>query len=406
MKKYFSLSNMTDFGDIKKTEIEQVCRAVEYLRGSQNRKLGALLKSDGKNRVWQISKDDAIINVVGGEATFAGTYLLGPQLLINCRLMTQFSESVNIKYEDGQARGLNRIGSVMMKCERVTTEFLKVQQLPIVEARVKYRALFRAIDTGSDLPCDFGNADEITSDLPPTTSLTVEPGQLRVKTVWSQLGSDDVETTCRAKTSGRGEISVQSPLVCLFTSYISTEGNPEFTVRFDPLNGDYIEFILDDLYVALKRTLVGVDLAFEKIKKTLDKKEVKFVVGDSGVIAAHINGVATRIALLKSESDDNAIARCTAVVLNDAQESASLLKELNCFNQSFTASRVWLDRSMVVVGCDVSCSNLFNFYNSLDKFTKEASSLLGLLGALGAEPAVTKIRKRTFVKPRLRAKSN
>ena len=397
---------VTNFGEISQSEAERVCKAVEYLRGGENRKLGALLKSNGKNRIWQISKDDAIINITGGQAIFEGTYLLGPQFLMNCRLMTQFSESVNIKYEDGEARGNNRIGSVTMKCEKVATEFVKVQQLPIVEARIKYRALFRAIDTGSDLPCDFGNADEITSDAPPTTSLTIEPGQLRVKTIWSRLGSDDVETSCRAKTSGRGEISVMSPLVNLFTSYISTEGDPEFTVRFDPLNGDYIEFILDDLYVALKRTLVGVDLAFEKIKKILDKKDVNYVIGDSGVIAAHINGVATRIALLKSESDENTIARCTAVVLNDAQESASLLKELNGFNKSFTASRVWLDRSMVVVGCDVNCSNLFNFYNSLDKFTKEAGSLLGLLGALGAEPAVKKIRTRTFAKPRNRTKAS
>jgi len=405
MKSNFSSTAM-NFGDIGKSEIERVCKAVEYLRGGENRKLGALLKSDGKNRVWQISKDDAIINITGGEAIFTGTYLLSPQFLINCRLMTQFSESVKIKYEDGQAHGTNRIGSVTMKCEMVSTEFLKVQQLPIVEARVKYRALFRAIDTGSDLPCDFGNADEITSDTPPTTSLIVEPGRLRVKTIWSRLGSDDVETTCRAETSGRGEISVLSPLVNLFTAYIGTDGDPDFTVRFDPLNGDYIEFVLDDLYVALKRILVGVDFAFEKIKKILDKKDVKYVIGDLGVIAAHINGVATRIALLKSESDENAIARCTAVVLNDAQESASLLKELNGFNKSFTASRVWLDRSMVVVGCDVNCSNLFNFYNSLDKFTKEAGSLLGLLGALGAEPAVTKIRKRTFVKPRTHSKAS
>ena len=397
---------VTNFGEISQSEAERVCKAVEYLRGGENRKLGALLKSDGKNRIWQISKDDAIINITGGQAIFEGTYLLGPQFLMNCRLMTQFSESVNIKYEDGEARGNNRIGSVTMKCEKVATEFVKVQQLPIVEARIKYRALFRAIDTGSDLPCDFGNADEITSDAPPTTSLTIEPGQLRVKTIWSRLGSDDVETSCRAKTSGRGEISVMSPLVNLFTSYIGTEGDPEFTVRFDPLNGDYIEFILDDLYIALKRTLVGVDLAFEKIKKILDKKDVNYVIGDSGVIAAHINGVATRIALLKSESDENTIARCTAVVLNDAQESASLLKELNGFNKSFTASRVWLDRSMVVVGCDVNCSNLFNFYNSLDKFTKEAGSLLGLLGALGAEPAVKKIRTRTFAKPRNRTKAS
>ena len=397
---------VTNFGEISQSEAERVCKAVEYLRGGENRKLGALLKSNGKNRIWQISKDDAIINITGGQAIFEGTYLLGPQFLMNCRLMTQFSESVNIKYEDGEARGNNRIGSVTMKCEKVATEFVKVQQLPIVEARIKYRALFRAIDTGSDLPCDFGNADEITSDAPPTTSLTIEPGQLRVKTIWSRLGSDDVETSCRAKTSGRGEISVMSPLVNLFTSYIGTEGDPEFTVRFDPLNGDYIEFILDDLYIALKRTLVGVDLAFEKIKKILDKKDVNYVIGDSGVIAAHINGVATRIALLKSESDENTIARCTAVVLNDAQESASLLKELNGFNKSFTASRVWLDRSMVVVGCDVNCSNLFNFYNSLDKFTKEAGSLLGLLGALGAEPAVKKIRKRTFAKPHNRTKAS
>ncbi len=406
MKNDFSSSNATDFGDISKSEIERVCQAVEYLRGGENRKLGALLKSDAKNRVWQISNDDAIINVVGGEATFAGTYVLGPQLLRNCLLLTQFSEFVNIKYEDGHARGSNRIGSVMMKCDLVSTEFLEVQQLPIVEAQIKYRALFRALDAGSDLPCDFGSADELSSDVPPTTSLTVEPGQLRVKTIWSRLGSDDVETTCRAKTSGRGEISVKSPLINLFTSYISTDNDPEFTLRFDPLNGDYIEFVLDGLYVALKRILVGVDFAFEKIKKILDKKDVKYVIGDSGVIAAHINGVVTRIALLKSESDENAIARCTAVVLNDAQESASLLKELNGFNKSFTASRVWLDRSMVVVGCDVNCSNLFNFYNSLDKFTKEAGSLLGLLGALGAEPAVTKIRKRTFTKARTSVKVN
>ncbi|MFM7763728.1 MAG: hypothetical protein ACKO73_12310, partial [Acidimicrobiaceae bacterium] len=139
-----------------------------------------------------------------------------------------------------KAHGNNRIGSVTMKCEKVTTEFVKVQQLPIVEARVKYRALFRAIDTGSDLPCDFGNAGEMTSDTPPTTSLTVEPGRLRVKTNWSRLGSDDVETSCRAKTSGQGEISVMSQLVNLLTAYIGTDGDPDFIVRFDPLNGDYI----------------------------------------------------------------------------------------------------------------------------------------------------------------------
>ena len=406
MKKDSSSSSATDFGDISKSEIERVHKAVEYLRGGENRKLGALLKSDEKNRVWQISNDDAIINVVGGEATFSGTYYLGPQLLQNCQLLTQFDEFVNIKYQDGQARGSNQIGSVKMKCEMVTTGFLKVQQLPIVEARIRYRALFRAIDAGSDLPCDFGSDDEITSDLPPTTSLTIEPAQLRVKTNWSRLGSDDVETTCAARTSGRGEITIKSPLINLFTSYISTDGNPEFIMRFDPLNGDYVEFVLNDLYIALKRTLVGVDHSFVRIKNILDKKNVAYVIGDSGVIAAHINGVATRIALLKSDSDENAIARCTAVVLNDAQESASLLKELNGFNKSFTASRVWIDRSMVVVGCDVNCSNLFNFYNSLDKFTKEAGSLLGLLGALGAEPAVMRIRKRTFTKPRTKAKVN
>ena len=116
MKKKPSTSE-TNFGEISKSEVERVCKAVEYLRGGENRKLGALLKSDGKNRIWQISNDDAIINIVGGETIFEGTYLLSPQFLINCRLMTQFSESVCVKYEDGKAHGNNRIGSVTMKCE-------------------------------------------------------------------------------------------------------------------------------------------------------------------------------------------------------------------------------------------------------------------------------------------------
>lgn len=385
-KDFHSSSDFVSLGSVPGDEIRAICGALLIVRHDDKSLTGPLLRSENGHRRWQIANDDIIVNIEGGLCDFEGTFSLQKQFMMNCRKLVDLESQAVMTINDGEITAISPTGTLTMRCGPVHTDFRAIRQLQTVTGRISLQSLFRTLVTCIAEPSSNKEIGLMDPEDSCTTSILFINNTMICKTTWHQWAYQNVLVSTPAVTTGSGEVSVSSTLLHRMISRIFPLSDPEVNVSFDPLGGDFIEFSGPMTYVALRRTLVGADAAFEKIRRILKKRFIEHIVSDNGTLAADVDGVPIRVTLLEGEGDTPAIARCTSVVANNVSESPLLMRELNMFNKTLTNSRIWFDNNMVVIGRDIDLSELDTFITHFHSLVKDARTFPGVLDPLGAEP--------------------
>ena len=371
-------------GEISSDEFRLIKSAVDFVKYDSSSQTGPLIKCNNGRRVWQVSSDDAVVTVFGETCDFEGIYLLGSQFITNCVPLFKLDENVRLSINDREITAISPTGTLTMPCGPMVDNFVSSTQINTVFAHLPFRHLFRAIDTASDLPDNISFRAMQQNDDPPPTSIAVGNGQLKCRTNWKPFGSQNVETSATASTLGDGEISVCAQTIHRLINVFNTAGNPEFTVAFNPLASDFIEFSTTNCRLAVRRKLTGSDLLLKQIREKLTGLFQKHTVSDHGAIAAIIEDCPIRISLLKSELSDEIIIRITHTVMRGAAPTVDLFKEVNIFNQQLVRTRTWLEEDRVIIGIDLESDDVDSIYQHLLKLAADSRKLDGVLEPLGA----------------------
>lgn len=378
--------DFVSLGSVTGDEIRAVCGALLIVRHNDNSLSGPLLRSENGHRRWQIANDDIIINVEGGSCDFEGTFWLQKQFMMNCQILVDLRSQAVMTICDGKISAISPAGTLTMLCGPGNTDFRVIRQLQTVTGRISLRSLYRTLETCIPGPSSNKERGLMDPENSCTTSIQFINNTMICKTTWHQWGYQNVLVSTPAITTGSGEVSVSSTLLHRMISSMLPLSDHEVDVSFDPLGGDFIEFSGPMTYIALRRTLIGADAAFDKIRRLLKERFIKHIVSDNGTLAADVDGVPIRVTILEGEREKPAIARCTSVVANNVGESPLLMRELNVFNKTLTNSRVWFDNNTVVIGRDIYLSELDSFITHFDSLVKDARTFPGVLGPLGVEP--------------------
>lgn len=371
-------------GEISSDEFRLVKSAVDFVKFDSSSQTGPLIKCMNGRRVWQVASDDAVVTVFGETCDFESIYLLSSQFITNCVPLFKIDENVRLSIDDRKITAISRAGTLTMPCGPMVDNFVSTSQINTVFAQLPFKHLFRAIETASDLPGNISFRAMKQNDDPPPTSISVGNGQLKCRTNWKPHGSQSVETSATASTLGEGEISACAQTLNRLINVFNTAGNPEFTVAFNPLANDFIEFSTNNCRLAVRRKLTGSDLLLKQIREKLTGLFQKHTVSDHGTIAAIIEDCPIRISLLKSESSDEIIIRLTHTVMRGAVPTIDLLKEINSFNHQLVRTRTWLEKDRVIIGIDLETDDVESIYQHLLKLAADSRKLDGVLEPLGA----------------------
>ena len=371
-------------GEISTEELRLVKSAVDFVKWDSESRGGPLVKSLNGRRVWQVTSDDSRVTIFGDECQFEGIYMLSTQFIANCVPLIKLDDNLHLSIVDRQITATSISGTVTMYCGPMTDNFVISSQANTVFAHLPFRSLFRAIDTASELPDNVSPDALRRNNDPPPTTITIGNNYLTCFTDWRSYGCQDVTTSAVASTLSNGAISVCAQTLNRMVNLFGLVGNPEFTVAFDPLTSDFVEFSTSACHIAVRRKLVGSDLLLKQIRETLTGLFQQHTVSDRGAIAAIIDGCPIRICILESESTGTNIIRLTHTVLRDASQTLDLLKEINVFNQQLVCSRAWIEDDRVILGIDLDQNDVAKIYEHLKKLATDASKLDGVLEPLGA----------------------
>jgi hypothetical protein len=371
-------------GEISTEELRLVKSAVDFVKWDSESRSGPIVKSLNGRRVWQVTSDDSRVTIFGDECQFEGIYMLSTQFIANCLPLIKLDDNLRLSIVNRQITATSISGTVTMYCGSMTDNFVTSSQVNTVFAHLPFRSLFRAIDTASELPDNVSPDALRRNDDPPPATITIGNNYLTCFTDWRSYGCQDVTTSAAASTLSNGAISVCAQTLNRMVNLFGLVGNPEFTVAFDPLTSNFVEFSTSACHIAVRRKLVGSDLLLKQIRETLTGLFQQHTVSDRGAIAAIIDDCPIRICILESESTGTNIIRLTHTVLRDASQTLDLLKEINVFNQQLVCSRAWIEDDRVILGVDLDQSDVAKIYEHLKKLAADTSKLDGVLEPLGA----------------------
>jgi hypothetical protein len=187
-----------------------------------------------------------------------------------------------------------------------------------------------------------------------------------------------------ANTLGTGSIALNAQVINRLIHTIGFLGNPEFTISFDQLTGEFVKFTSQKVFIALKRTLVGADAIHLQIRETLDQLVQKYTTNERGNIIAVVDDRPMTINVLERDDGNSHLIRISNTIIRGATPTLDLLNEINVFNRILPKNKVWMDEDRVCVGVDIDGTEAIAIYSHLRSIVSDAEKLDGLLQPLCA----------------------
>ncbi len=373
-----------DIGCVPLDEIRLVHGATQLVNWDSDSMAGPIVRCENGRRIWELTSDDASIVVYGDVCNFEETLMFGRQFIENCLPLARLDDNIHLTVVDKKVTANSPSGSISMFCGPSISRFEGIDEIDSVTATMPFRHLFRALDTASDLPSNISEHVIHTNPEPPATVLKVSEGKLTCTTNWKPYGSHEVTTTTSANTLGTGSIAINSQTVNRLIHTIGLLGNPEFTISFDQLSGNYIKFSSPKVFIALKRTLIGANAIHFQICKTLRKLLQKYTVNDRGNIIVVIENRPITISVLEQNDGNDHLIRLSHTIVRNATTTLDLLKEINVSNQMLAKNKIWMDKDRVNIGLDIQGNEANEIYSHLQVIVADAKKLDGVLQPLSA----------------------
>ena len=378
------ISLQVDIGCVSLDELRLVHGATQLVKWDSDSMAGPIVRCEKGRRVWEITDDEAAVIVYGENCSFEGTLQLGRQFIENCLPLGRLDDTIHLTFADRKVTATSSSGSLTMLCGPTISRFGGIHEIASTTATLPFRHLFRALDTASNFPSNISEQVIESNPEPPATVITVSDGTLVCTTNWKPYGSHAVTTTTSAETLGTGSIALNAQVVNRLIHTIGFLGNPEFTVSFDQLTGEYVKISSQKMYIALKRTLVGADAIHFQIRKTLDQLVQKYTINDRGNIIAVIDDRLITINLFEHDDENSHLIRISHTIIRGARPTLDLLNEINVSNRMLPKNKVWMDEDRVCIGADIDGTEATAIYSHLQSIVADSKKLDGLLQPLCA----------------------
>ena len=378
------ISLQVDIGCVSLDELRLVHGATQLVKWDSDSMAGPIVRCEKGRRVWEITDDEAAVIVYGENCSFEGTLQLGRQFIENCLPLGRLDDIIHLTFADRKVTATSSSGSLTMLCGPTISRFGGIHEIASTTATLPFRHLFRALDTASNFPSNISEQVIESNPEPPATVITVSDGTLVCTTNWKPYGSHAVTTTTSAETLGTGSIALNAQVVNRLIHTIGFLGNPEFTVSFDQLTGEYVKISSQKMYIALKRTLVGADAIHFQIRKSLDQLVQKYTINDRGNIIVAIENRPITISVLEQNDGKDHLIRLIHTIVRNAATTLDLLKEINVSNQMLAKNKIWMDGDRVNIGLDIQSEEASLIYSHLKAIVADAEKLDGVLQPLSA----------------------
>ena len=135
-------------------------------------------------------------------------------------------------------------------------------------------------------------------------------------------------------------------------------------------------------------------MLFRSVMRVLEREKFEYKTTDNGLIGVRLDGVTVSLDFFQRESDETPMVRLSTIIARDCNESAELLREINCHNQGGSVVRLWFADGAVTSAIDLFPDNLHSLANRLRHLVREAVRLKGVLEPFAAEDALPVRRTR------------
>ena len=373
-----------DIGCVPFDELRLVHGATQFISWDSDSMAGPIVRCENDRRVWEIADEEAAVLVYGEKCSFEGTFMFGRQFIENCLPLGRLDDNIQLTVVDRKVTATSPSGSLTMLCGPTISRFEGIHEIDSTTARLPFRQMFRAFDTASDLPSNISEHVIQSNPDAPATVIAISEGNLSCSTDWRPYGSHTVSTTTPAETLGTGTITLNAQMLNRLIHTIGFLGNPEFTVSFDQLTGEYVKISSQKVFIALKRMLVGADAIHFQIRETLDQLVQKNTTNGRGNIIAVVDDRPITINVLERDDENSHLIRISNTIIRGATPTLDLLNEINVFNRMLPKNKVWMDEDRVCIGVDIDGTEAIAIYSHLRSIVSDAEKLDGLLQPLCA----------------------
>jgi hypothetical protein len=373
-----------DIGCVPLDELRLVHGATQFISWDSDSMAGPIVRCENDRRVWEITDEEAVIVVYGENCSFEGTFMFGRQFIENCLPLGRLDDNIQLTVVDRKVTATSPSGSLTMLCGPTISRFEGIHEIDSTTARLPFRQMFRAFDTASDLPSNISEHVIQSNPDAPATVIAISEGNLSCSTDWRPYGSHTVSTTTSAEALGTGTIALNAQMLNRLIHTIGFLGNPEFTVSFDQLTGEYVKISSQKVFIALKRMLVGADAIHFQIRETLDQLVQKNTTNERGNIIAVVDDRPITINVLERDDGNSHLIRISNTIIRGATPTLDLLNEINVFNRMLPKNKVWMDEDRVCIGVDIDGTEAIAIYSHLRSIVSDAEKLDGLLQPLCA----------------------
>ena len=389
------MKKTVDIGLVETSELTKIFDVIWMLRMEGTSIPGVTVHCANGRRTWTIVTDELSVIITGDSATFTGAYLLPLTILANAGRQNAANGDITLTVDGEIVTAHSSLGKQTATCSTVAIPLNpSVKWSPSrASATLNGSNLKWTFFSGANAPFESGLAgdDEETSS-PDHFTIEIGNGTFDAYSDWRSAKLYPMRGTTSAETSGTAVVNVDPNFLAVIFQCVDSDST--WTISFDTGEPHHIELRSDAFHIIAKMTKVPVVELHERVMRVLEREKFEYKTTDNGLIGVRLDGVTVSLDFFQRESDETPMVRLSTIIARDCNESAELLREINCHNQGGSVVRLWFADGAVTSAIDLFPDNLHSLANRLRHLVREAVRLKGVLEPFAAEDALPVRRTR------------
>ena len=389
-----------DLGLVETGELTKIFDVIWMLRMEGTAIPGVIVHCAHGRRVWTISTDELSVVINGDSASFTGAYLIPLTILANAGRQNAANGDITLTVEGDVITAHSSLGKQTATCSMVA-----IPPTPSVKwspsrasATLGGSNLKWTFFSGANAPFEAGlSGDDEDVSSPDHFTVEISNGVFQAYSDWTSAKLYPMRGTTGAETSGTAVVNVDPDFLAVIFQCVDSDST--WTISFDSSEPHHIELRSDTYHIIAKMTKVPVVELHERVLRVLEHEKFEHQTTESGLIGVRLDGVTVSFDFFQRESDETPMVRLSTIITRDCNESAELLREINCHNQGGSVVRLWYADGAVTSAIDLFPDNLHSLANRLRHLVREAGRLRGVLEPFAAEDALPARRTRRRRRP-------
>lgn len=388
------MSNTVHLGVVDTDELSRVFDTLWMLRSGDDGTPGIVVFCEGGRRRWLMSGDNLSILVTGDVIDFPGAYRLPLTIVANAGRQGAANGPVTYTVTGDVVTAESARGRQSVSCHTVPAP--KIERAAITDSRatatLSGRDLVWVAFSGANDPFEsaaFDDDDE--RQTPDHFTIGIADGILTMSSDWTKAKLYPMLGGTSALTVGGGEVRVEKAFINVLFNCVDADS--EWTISFDPKAPSNIVLESDSSYIVATMVKLPAAELQTRARKILDRENIEYQVAGNGTIGVRLDGVVVSLHFFSREGGDTPLLALSTVLVQGANESAELLREINAHNRNASITRCWFDSGSVRLGVELLPDNLHVLASRLSHLVGDARRLTGVLEPFAAEEPIMVVER-------------